>query len=49
MIDSTQDIENQIKELKKIKKSHSEKIVVVTNKTDLNPNISLEEEFIPIS
>tara|TARA_B100001741_G_scaffold310567_1_gene310123 strand:- start:62578 stop:63933 length:1356 start_codon:yes stop_codon:yes gene_type:complete len=49
LIDTTQNIENQIKELQKIKETLSEKIVIITNKTDLNPNISINEETISIS
>ena len=49
LIDSTQVIENQIQELKKIKETHSKKIIVVINKTDLNPKISIGEETISIS
>ena len=49
LIDTTQNIENQIKELRKIKETQSEKIVIITNKTDLNPNISINEETISIS
>ena len=49
LIDTTQEIENQIIELNKIKEIHSEKIVVVANKTDLNPMISIDEETISIS
>ena len=49
LIDTTQNIENQIKELRKIKETLSEKIVIITNKTDLNPNISINEETISIS
>ena len=49
LIDTTQDIENQIKELKKIKEIQSEKILVVNNKTDLNPSIYYKEESISIS
>ena len=49
LIDTTQDIENQIKELKKIKEIQSEKILVVNNKTDLNPSIYFKEESISIS
>ena len=45
LIDTTQLIENQIIELNKIKESHSEKIIVVTNKIDINPNISIEESI----
>lgn len=49
LIDTTQNIEIQIKELQKIKEIQSEKIVIITNKTDLNPNISIDEETISIS
>ena len=49
LIDTTQNIENQIKELRKIKETLSEKIVIITNKIDLNPNISINEETISIS
>ena len=49
LIDTTQNIESQIKELQKIKEIQSEKIVIITNKTDLNPNISIDEETISIS
>ena len=49
LIDTTQNIESQIKELQKIKETQSEKIVIITNKTDLNPNISIDEETISIS
>ena len=49
LIDSTQVIENQIQELKKIKETHSKKIIVVINKTDLNSKISIGEETISIS
>ena len=49
LIDTTQEIENQIIELNKIKEIHSKKIIVVINKTDLNPMISIGEETISIS
>ena len=48
LIDTTQNIENQIKELKKIKETQSEKILVVNNKTDLNPSMYNKEESISI-
>ena len=49
LIDTTQNINSQIKELEKIKETQSEKIVIIINKTDLNPNISIDEETISIS
>ena len=49
LIDTTQEIESQIRELQKIKETQADKIVVVTNKTDLNPNSSIKEKTISIS
>lgn len=49
LIDTTQNIESQIKELQKIKETQAEKIVIITNKTDLNPHISIDEDNITIS
>jgi len=49
LLDVTQNIEDQILELEKIKKSYSEKVLVVVNKTDITKDFTLNENSISIS
>jgi len=49
LIDVSQNIKDQISELENIKKSHSEKVLVILNKIDVNPDFKIEDSFISIS
>jgi len=49
LLDTTQNISDQIKELEKVKKQHSEKILVVQNKTDVSETSLEMKNVISIS
>jgi tRNA modification GTPase len=49
LLDTTQSISDQIKELEKVKKQHSEKILVVQNKTDVSETSLEMKNVISIS
>ena len=49
LLDVTQNIEDQILESEKIKKTYSEKVLIVVNKTDITKDFTLNENSISIS
>jgi len=49
LLDTTQNISDQIKELEKVKKQHSEKILIVQNKTDVSETSLEMKNVISIS